>query len=99
MTLQDIKLEISPSRVVSRTLSRHHLFPGPLRSPSQEIPRKPEEFLELSGGALCLSQEVVLRLSGAEGASSQKVPRLPAEILDLSEIVAPCWSEARTAPS
>ena len=61
MTLKNIKLDISPSRVVSRTLSRYHLFPGPVCSPSQEFLRRPDEILELSGGALCPSQGVVLR--------------------------------------
>ena len=61
MTLKDIKLDISASRVVSCMLSRYHLFPGPVCSPSQEVLRRLDEILELSGGALCPSQGVVLR--------------------------------------
>ena len=33
MTLEDIELDVSPSRVMARTLSRRHLFPDLLRSP------------------------------------------------------------------
>jgi hypothetical protein len=94
MTLEDIKLVMSPSRVISRTLSQYHLFPGPLCSPSQEI-------FELSECALCLSQVVVLRWSGVEGAPSQEVPRLPAGVLGLSDGTdgALYLSEAGSPPS
>ena len=61
MTLKDAKLDIPPSRIVSRTLSRYHLFPGHVCSPVQEVLRRPDEILGLSGGALCLSQVVFLR--------------------------------------
>ena len=159
MTLIDIKLDISLSRVVSRTLSRYHLFLGPLCSPSHEIlelsgsalcpsqivvlsqsgaevlglPDDPDGVLclseavvpcwseagsaslhevlrkpELSGGVLCPCQVVVLRQSGVEGVPSHEVPRLPAEFFGLpdgadgalcpSQVVAPCWSEAESAP-
>jgi hypothetical protein len=58
MTLKDIKSDISSSRVALRTLSQYHLFPGPPCPPSQEVLWK---ILDLSGGALCLSQVVPLR--------------------------------------
>ena len=36
MTLEDVDLDISPSKVMARTLSRCPLFPGPLCSPRQQ---------------------------------------------------------------
>ena len=104
MTLEDVDSDMSPSKVMARTLSRCPLLPGPLCSPRQQVRSKLEDVRGSSGGDLCLPGVVVMHQSGVGKDLPRDLLRLLTEVgsrddLYPHEAVALFWCKAKVGLS